>query len=247
VVGQNRLILGLTFAVLTGHVVALRANDPLPVETRKPWVPELKVEKYQLPNGLTVILHEDHKTPLVAVNVIYNVGSKNDPPGRSGFGHLFEHRMFEGSQHSDWSYFGPIYRYYSTVQGTTGSDRTVYGATVTDNALELVLWLEADRMGFLLPSVTERKLKNVRNIELATISVTEIPIPTFATRGIEIGAARPVFRTGVTRSLYSRTTIHHIDKSRPFSLKNVISGKGTSHATVRGRNDVAYHDCLCRG
>ena len=76
-VGQGRFNLGLTFAVLMGQVVALRATEPLPVETRKPWVPELKVEKYQLPNGLTVIFHEDHKTPLVAVNVIYLI----DKPG----------------------------------------------------------------------------------------------------------------------------------------------------------------------
>jgi zinc protease len=161
---RNKLILGLTFAVLLGQVVALRGDEPLPVAAKKPWLPELAIEKYQLQNGLTVILHEDHKTPLVAVNVTYNVGSKDDPPGRTGFAHLFEHMMFKGSENSDWSYFGPIYPYFAKAQGSTGWDRTVYDTTVTSNALELVLWLEADRMGFLLPAITEEKLANTRNV-----------------------------------------------------------------------------------
>ena len=161
---QRRLKLGLTLAVLMGQVVALRAAEPRSVAARDPWVPELAIEKYQLPNGLTVVLHEDHKAPLVAVNVIYNVGSKDDPPGRTGFAHLFEHMMFKGSQHSDGSYFWPIYPYFASSQGTTECDRTVYRTTVTPNALELVLWLEADRMGFLLPALTEEKLTNVRNV-----------------------------------------------------------------------------------
>ena len=110
------------------------------------------------------MLHEDHKAPLVAVNVIYNVGSKDDPPGRTGFAHLFEHMMFKGSQHSDGSYYWPIYPNFASSQGTTACDRTVYRTTVTPNALELVLWLEADRMGFLLPALTEEKLANVRNV-----------------------------------------------------------------------------------
>ena len=120
---------------------------------------EAAIEKYRLPNGLTVVLHEDHKAPLVAVNVIYNVGSKDDPPGRTGFAHLFEHMMFKGSQHSDGSYFWPIYPYFASSQGTTECDRTVYRTTVTPNALELVLWLEADRMGFLLPALTDGKAR----------------------------------------------------------------------------------------
>lgn len=109
-------------------------------------------------------LHEDHKAPLVAVNIIYNVGSKDDPPGRTGFAHLFEHMMFKGSQHSDGSYFWPIYPYFASSHCTTECDRTVYRTTVTPNALELVLWLEADRMGFLLPALTDEKLTNLRNV-----------------------------------------------------------------------------------
>ena len=129
-----------------------------------PGFPSLEVEKYQLRNGLTVVLHEDHKTLLVAVNVTYNVGSKDDPPGRTGFAHLFEHMMFKGSQHSDCAYHWPIHPYVARGYASTGEDLTVYRTTVTCNALETVLWLEADRMGFLLPVLTEEKLVNARNV-----------------------------------------------------------------------------------
>ena len=125
-VRQTRVTLRLTCAVFLAQCVALAAAEPPAAETRKPAVPELKVEKYTLRNGLTVILHEDHKTPLVAVNVLYKVGSKDDPPGRTGLAHLFEHLMFEGSEHCDESYYWPIYRYYAEAQGATSEDRTVY-------------------------------------------------------------------------------------------------------------------------
>lgn len=163
-VSRSRFIVLLTGAVVLSPIVALRADEQVAAETPKPWLPELEVEQYRLLNGLTVILHEDHKTPLVAVNITYSVGSKDDPPGRTGLAHLFEHMMFKGSQHSDWNYFGPIYPYYAKAQGTTEYDRTVYNETVTSNALELVLWLEADRMGFLLPALTEEKLANAREV-----------------------------------------------------------------------------------
>jgi zinc protease len=160
----NIVFPALTCAVLSVQAAALCAAEALPSEDRKPSVPELKVEKYKLPNGLTVTLHEDHKTPLVAVNVIYNAGSKDDPPGRTGLAHLVEHMMFEGSQHYDESYYLPIYQYYTEAQGATTKDRTVYHITATSNALELVLWLEADRMGYLVPAMTQAKLDNVRGV-----------------------------------------------------------------------------------
>ncbi len=146
---RSTLKLSLCCAVLWAHVTALCAAESVPAVNRRPSVPELTVEKFKLPNGLTVTLHEDHKTPLVALNLIYNVGSKDDPPGKSGVAHLVEHLMFEGSQHCDESYYFPIYQFYTEAQGSTGKDRTVYHVTLTSNALELALWLEADRMGFL--------------------------------------------------------------------------------------------------
>ncbi len=150
--------------MLIALVLALRAFGATAALAEDPWVPEFKVEKYRLRNGLTVVLQEDHKTPLVAVNVTYNVGSKDDPPGRTGFAHLFEHLMYKGSQHSDQPYEWPIYPYLAWGRATTENDHTIYRTTVTSNALERVLWLEADRMGFLLPAVTEDKLANVRSV-----------------------------------------------------------------------------------
>ncbi len=141
-----------------------RAEGPVVNKTTKPWLPDVKVETYKLENGLTVVLHEDHKAPLVSVYVTYNVGSKDDPPGRTGFAHLFEHMMFQGSEHSDETYHWPIYQYMTDAQGTTSEDTTVYAETVTPNALGRALWLEADRMGFLLPAVTQDKLLKVREV-----------------------------------------------------------------------------------
>jgi zinc protease len=142
----------------------LRAADSPPTTTKILLVPELKIEKYRLDNGLTVILHEDHKTPLVAINIVYNVGSNDDKPGRTGLAHLLEHMMFEGSLHSEQQFEDALSKYVDPPNATTEWDRTVYHETVTTDALERALWLEADRMGFLLPVLTQVKLDVVRNI-----------------------------------------------------------------------------------
>jgi zinc protease len=160
----RRLNLALTMAICMGQIVALQATEPSSARARDRWVPELRIEKYQLPNGLTVVLHEDHKSPLVAVNVIYNVGSKDDPPGLTGIAHLFEHLMFRGSEHNEGNFSWPIYDYYAKATAWTERDRTVYQTTVTRNALERVLWLEADRMGFLLPALTDDNLSKERRV-----------------------------------------------------------------------------------
>lgn len=133
-------------------------------DERTPQIPNLKVETYTLPNGLEVILHEDHKTPVVGVNIWYKVGSKDEKAGRTGFAHLFEHLMFQGSQHHDNEYFGPIEKVGAVINGSTTTDRTNYYETVPSNALELALWLESDRMGFLLPALTQAKLDNQRDV-----------------------------------------------------------------------------------
>ena len=126
--------------------------------------PRLSIEKYKLPNGLDVILHEDHSIPMVAVNVWYHVGSKNEKPGRTGFAHLFEHMMFQGSKHHDKEYFEPLQKVGGSINGSTSEDRTNYWENVPSNHLELALWLEADRMGFLLPAMTQEKLDNQRDV-----------------------------------------------------------------------------------
>ncbi len=120
----------------------------------------------QLANGLDVIVHEDHGCPIVAVNLWYHVGSKNEQPGRTGFAHLFEHLMFEGSQHYDRGYFHPLQEAGAALNGSTNADRTNYWEVVPSNAIELALWMESDRMGYLLPALTEAKFVNQRDVVL---------------------------------------------------------------------------------
>jgi zinc protease len=126
----------------------------------------LAYSKHTLANGLDVILHEDRACPIVAVNVWYHVGSKNEIPGHTGFAHLFEHLMFEGSQHYDRGYFLPLQGAGATLNGSTNADRTNYWEVVPSNALELALWMESDRMGYLLPALTQAKFSNQRDVVL---------------------------------------------------------------------------------
>src|SRR5258706_11406848 len=118
----------------------------------------LPVQQYQLDNGLTVLLSEDHRLPVVAVEVRYLVGSASERPGRSGFAHLFEHLMFQGSEHFDDDYFKPFERVGGSVNGTTTQDRTNFYERVPANYLELALWMESDRMFHLPPSLTQERL-----------------------------------------------------------------------------------------
>ena len=123
-------------------------------------------KKYRLPNGLTVILHEDHSDPIVYVDVTYHVGSARETPGRSGFAHFFEHMMFQGSEHvGDEKHFQIVTEAGGTLNGTTNRDRTNYFETLPSNQLETALWLESDRMGFLLDAVTTKKFE----IQRATV------------------------------------------------------------------------------
>ncbi|HYE64033.1 MAG TPA: pitrilysin family protein, partial [Pyrinomonadaceae bacterium] len=133
-----------------------------PTETTM--LPPIKHTEFRLDNGLRVILHEDHSTPIVAVNIWYHVGSKNEVPGRTGFAHLFEHMMFQGSKHYNDDFFKPLQEAGGTLNGSTNADRTNYWEVVPSNFLELALWLEADRMGHLLDAMTEEKLNNQRDV-----------------------------------------------------------------------------------
>ena len=122
--------------------------------------------EHTLENGLRVIVHEDHRLPMVAVNIWYHVGSKNEHPGRTGFAHLFEHLMFEGSQHYDKGYFHPLQEAGAALNGSTNPDRTNYWEVVPTNALDLALWMESDRMGYLLPALTRQKFETQREVVL---------------------------------------------------------------------------------
>jgi zinc protease len=126
----------------------------------------LPFSKCTLDNGLDVIVHEAPHVPIVAVNVWYHVGSKNERPGRTGFAHLFEHLMFEGSQHHNTGYFPPLQQAGALLNGSTNTDRTNYWEVVPTSALELALWMESDRMGFLLPAVTKERFETQRDVVL---------------------------------------------------------------------------------
>ncbi|QHS11540.1 insulinase family protein [Sinimarinibacterium sp. NLF-5-8] len=124
-------------------------------------------QKHILPNGLTLLIHEDHKAPIVAVNIWYHVGSKDEQPGRTGFAHLFEHLMFNGSEHFNDEYFRPLEAAGATqMNGTTWFDRTNYFQNVPTNALDLALWMESDRMGHLLGVVDQARLDEQRDVVL---------------------------------------------------------------------------------
>jgi zinc protease len=127
--------------------------------------PKIAFQRFVLPNGLVLIVHEDHKAPIVAVNVWYHVGSKNERPGKTGFAHLFEHLMFNGSEHFNDDWFKVLERIGGTdLNGTTNRDRTNYFQNVPTPALDTVLWMESDRMGHLLGAVTQARLDEQRGV-----------------------------------------------------------------------------------
>ena len=127
--------------------------------------PDIPFAEFRLDNGLRVIVHEDHKAPIVAVTIWYHVGSKNETQGRTGFAHLFEHLMFNGSEHYNDEYFRPFEEVGATsMNGTTNSDRTNYFETVPTSALDLALWMESDRMGHLLGAIDQKKLDEQRGV-----------------------------------------------------------------------------------
>jgi predicted Zn-dependent peptidase len=125
----------------------------------------IPIDTFSLPNGLFVTLSEDHTAPIVAVNLWYHVGSANERPGRTGFAHLFEHMLFQGSADVEANeHFELVQRAGGTLNGSTWLERTNYFETVPSNQLELALWLEANRMGKLLPAMTQQKLDTQRDV-----------------------------------------------------------------------------------
>ncbi|MEJ2547246.1 MAG: pitrilysin family protein, partial [Gemmatimonadota bacterium] len=145
----------LGLIVLPGRAAAQQAALEVPIP----------FTQHVLENGLTLLVHEDHKAPIVAVNVWYHVGSKNEPEGRTGFAHLFEHLMFNGSEHVDTDYFEVLEPLGATdLNGTTNQDRTNYFQNVPTSALDLALWMESDRMGHLLGAIDQAKLDEQRGV-----------------------------------------------------------------------------------
>ncbi len=160
----------LALAVTTSLVAAgpalakAKAADPAPIADLVKAV-DIPYEAFTLDNGLRVIVHEDRKAPVVAVSVWYRVGSKHEPKGKTGFAHLFEHLMFNGSENAPGDFFEPLQQVGATdSNGTTNVDRTNYFETVPTGALDRALFLESDRMGHLLGAVTQEKLDNQRGV-----------------------------------------------------------------------------------
>src|SRR5512143_973317 len=151
-------------AAAAALIIALgvTAASFLAAQTPKVDVP---YQKFVLDNGLTLIVHEDHKAPIVAVNVWYHVGSKNERPGRTGFAHLFEHLMFQGTEDYKGEFFTPFEQVGVTDQnGTTNNDRTNYFENVPTNAFDIALWMESDRMGHLLGAIDQPRLDEQRGV-----------------------------------------------------------------------------------
>ena len=150
----------------TAAIAAIILSGSLARAQAKPKLPEISYETYTLPNGLKVITHEDHRLPLVSVDLWYHVGPLNERPGRTGFAHLFEHMMFEGSEHvGEKAHFKYVEGAGGTdINGTTDFDRTNYFETLPANQLELGLWLESDRMGFLMEGLDRKLLQNQRDV-----------------------------------------------------------------------------------
>jgi zinc protease len=152
------LITGMTACVIAQNKSALKSGDT-------PKGVEIPYERFVLDNGLTVIVHEDHKAPIVAINTWYHVGSKNEKPGKTGFAHLFEHLMFGGSEHAPGRYIDGMERIGATdLNGTTNPDRTNYFENVPTSAVDFTLWLESDRMGHLLGALDQKTLDLQRGV-----------------------------------------------------------------------------------
>ena len=206
--------------------------------------------KRTLDNGLDVIVHEHRQLPMVAVNLWYHVGSKNEQPGRTGFAHLFEHLMFEGSQHYDKGFFQPLQEAGGLLNGSTNPDRTNYWEVVPTGALDLALWMESDRMGYLLPALTKEKFENQRDVVLnerrqnyenrpyglAGMAISEALFPadhpyqwmTIGSaddlRAMQLDEVREFFATYYHPANASLTLAGDIDPDRAFELADAYFG-----------------------
>ncbi len=158
---KRQFVLGLFCLSLTSPLFLFSQDLP----TYDPNSIDVPYKKFVLPNGLRLIVHEDHKAPIAAVNVWYHVGSKNEKLGKSGFAHLFEHLMFNGSEHYNTDYFQALEAIGGTdLNGTTNEDRTNYFQNIPLGALDQVLWLESDRMGHLIGAIDQAKLDEQRGV-----------------------------------------------------------------------------------
>ncbi len=203
----------------------------------------ISYEKYVLPNGLTLVVHEDHSDPIVHVDVTYHVGSAREEIGKSGFAHFFEHMMFQGSDNvADEQHFKLVTESGGTLNGSTNLDRTNYYETVPSNQLEKMLWLEADRMGFLLDAVTQKKFEVQRSTVKNERGQNYDNVPYGLMREV---TAKNLYPYGHP---YSWLTIGYVEELNSVSvndLKNFfLRWYGPNNATVTIGGDVASKDVV---
>ncbi len=194
-------------------------------------------EKYILPNGLTLVVHEDHSDPVVHVDVTYHVGSAREEIGKSGFAHFFEHMMFQGSDNvGDEQHFKIVSDAGGTLNGSTNRDRTNYYETVPSNQLEKMLWLEADRMGFLLDAVTQKKFENQRS------TVKNERGQNYDNRPYGLAgetASRSLYPYGHPYSWLTIGYVEDLNRVNVYDLKNFfLRWYGPNNATVTIGGDV---------
>lgn len=202
-------------------------------------------EKYKLPNGLTLIIHEDHSDPIVHVDVTYHVGSAREEIGKSGFAHFFEHMMFQGSDHvKDEEHFKLVTEAGGTMNGTTNRDRTNYFETIPSNQLERALWLEADRMGFLLDAVTQQKF------EVQRATVKNEKGQNYDNRPYAAGAeyvARTLYPYGHPYSWLTIGYVEDLNRVEVSDLKNFfLRWYGPNNATLTIGGDVNPKEVIDR-
>lgn len=199
-------------------------------------------EKYKLPNGLEVILHQNKNLPLVAVNIWYKVGSSYEKRGKTGLAHLFEHMMFQGSQNAAKEmHFRFIQEAGGTLNGSTTFDRTNYYEKVPSNYLELALWLESDRMGFLLPSLTLEKLENQKGV------VSNERLERYENQPYGLAWEKLLANLYNEDHPYSWPTIGYLDDIKNYSLEDVTKFFQTyyspSNACLVVAGDIETNQC----
>ncbi|MFD2786909.1 M16 family metallopeptidase [Hymenobacter rubripertinctus] len=211
--------------------------------TKKPGELVIPYEKYVLPNGLTVVITEDHSDPLVHVDVTYHVGSAREQIGKSGFAHFFEHMMFQGSDNvGDEQHFKLVTAAGGTLNGSTNRDRTNYFETVPSNQLETALWLEADRMGFLLDAVTQQKFEVQRS------TVKNERGQNYDNRPYGLASenvSKTLYPYGHPYSWLTIGYLEDLDRSNVDDLKNFfLRWYGPNNATLTVGGDVKTQDVL---
>ena len=236
--------------ILLGGLLAMSAPvlimaQPRLVEkvTRKGNEIVIPFEKYVLPNGLTVVVHEDNSDPVVHVDVTYHVGSAREEIGKSGFAHFFEHMMFQGSDNvADEQHFKLVSESGGTLNGSTNVDRTNYYQTVPNNQLEKMLWLEADRMGFLLDAVTQKKFEIQRSTVKNERGQNYDNRPYGLLREV---AAKNLYPYGHPYSWLTIGYLEDLNRSNVEDLKNFfLRWYGPNNATLTVGGDVKTKDVL---